>query len=579
VLLETNFIKKPYQRHVLAVLVLYALGLLVYADTFTTPFVFDDIPNIRDNTSIALRTLSLDGLYRAAFESVSPRRAVAFVSFALNYWVHGFDVRGYHLVNLLVHISNAVMVYCLVLLLLTRDSRAASAASRAHVRLAALVAAALFVVHPIQIQAVTYIVQRMTSLSTFFILLSLLCFVTARLGLSRYPVALWLGCLVSGLLAIATKEIAAILPFAILLVEWCFFQQSRWRWLAENARYVVIAFISFAVVALLYLGVEPLTTISDRYLTREFSLVERLLTELRVVFFYLGLILYPTPERFNLLHEFSISRSFLEPVTTLISALGLLAMIAVAMKCVGRRPVVVFCVLWCLLTSLIESSVVGLELVYEHRVYLPMFGLCVGVGAVVRWFAARTPGVWVGAVGVLLYLSASTYTRNTDWADATTLWGDVVLKSPGSARSHNNFGRALLETGERERALLAFNNALFLNPDYAQAHNNLGVLFATERQFGVAIDYLQRSLELRPHSAHTLHNLGLTLIEIGRVADAIEQLREAVRLEPNYAKAHLALAKLIAKTGDDERACEHVRAAARTAAAAKVREALAYCER
>ena len=571
-------VSKPYERHLLAVIVLYLLGLAVYSNTFTSPFVFDDVPNILENTAIQLTELSFDGLHKAAFESVSPNRPVAFISFAFNYWAGGFDVRGYHLVNLFVHVCNGVLVYALVLMLLGRSQRDAPAASRANVRMAALAAAAVFVVHPIQTQAVTYIVQRMTSLGTFFFLLSLLCFVTVRLELTRRRVLLWTVCVISGLLAIGTKEIAATLPLAIVLIHWCFFRDCSWAWLAKNIRHVLMALLAFIALGLLYLGTDPLLAIDELYSTRKFSLVERLLTEMRVLFFYLGLVACPTPQRLNLLHDFALSRGFLEPFTTLLSALGLVAAVAVALKSVGRRPIVVFCILWFLLTSVIESSVVGLELVYEHRVYLPLFGLCFGFAALVLWFARRTLVVWVCVVGVVLYLSAGTYLRNAHWADATTLWVDVVSKSPNSARSHNNLGRALLRSGANRQASMEFNKALFLEPDYAEAHNNLGVMFADRRQFEVAMGYFERALELEPGSAQTLHNIGLALAEMGRSQDAMERLRQAIWLDPSYAKPHIALAALLARGGDNAHACKHLREALRTVAPGKLREALAYCD-
>ena len=562
------------RRHALPVVGLYVLGIVIYLNTFSVPFVFDDIPNIVENPAAQLRVLSVDGLYRAAFEGVSARRPVANLSFALNHWLGGFDVRGYHLVNVLVHIANGLLVYALCVLLLPR---VCSGAAPRVIRAAALVVAALFIAHPLQTQAVTYIVQRMTSLCALFYLTALLLFVIGRMRTGPQRWLAWGTATLSGLLALATKEIAATLPLALLLVEWCFFRRAEWRLSAAACGWTVLAAGCVSVTALVYLGADPMTAVAAPYADREFTLAERLLTELRVLFFYLGLAGFPSPERLNLLHTFSVSHGWLQPVSTALAGAGLLILLATAVYGVGRYPVLVFAIGWLLLTLVIESSVIGLELVYEHRMYLPLAGLSIAVGAVLAWLAGRTAVVWFAAAGLVLLLSTATYFRNAVWADEVTLWVDVASKSPASARAHNNLGRALLRVGERDEAVSAFNRALFLKPDYAEPNNNLGVMYAAERQYAIAIGYLERALELQPRSAQTRHNLGMALADIGRSADAIDQLRQAIVLDPRYAKAHIGLATLLARSGERSRACEHLHAAWRLNPTPRLEAALAHC--
>ena len=569
--------RKPYQRHLLAVMIVYALALLIYSNTFNSPFIFDDHPNIRDNTAIQISTLNAAELYVAAFDSPSANRPVANISFALNYLVGGFDVRGYHAVNLAIHVGNGVLVYFLALMLFGRMWRHEVKPTQGTMFAAALVTAVLFVAHPVQTQAVTYIVQRMTGLSVLFYLLSLLCFVRARSG-SRFKIGLAVGCVLSGALAMGTKEIAASLPFAMLLIEMCVFRRGEWRWLFASPQYLVVACVVFALAGALYLGGDPASTVEAQYLRRDFSLTERLMTELRVVFFYLSLIAYPAPQRLNLLHSFVVSNGLLEPLSTLFCAMGLLAAIVFAIVGIRRRPTISLIILWFVLNSLIESSVMGLELVFEHRLYLPMFGVCLGLGFATLHLSQRTPVVWFAVLGVVLYLSAGTFLRNAYWADATTLWVDVVAKNPLSARANNNLGRALLDDGAADEALVAFNKALFIDPNYAEPYNNLGVMFAEQRHFEIAMGYLLRARELRPESAQTLHNIGLVLTETGRTADAIAQFREAIALEPTYAKSHLSLASLLVQVGEKALACEHLVAASRFVAAQKLENALSYCD-
>jgi len=171
-----KLVGKAYEIHLPAIIVLYVLGFAVYLNSFPVPFVFDDYPNIRNNASIRLASIDIEGLRAAAMESHASRRPIANVSFALNYLAGGYDVKGYHLVNIFIHVVNGTLVYFLALILLRRDQALGSSppASTRRLQFAALLAAAIFVAHPAQVQAVTYIVQRMTSMSTMFYLLSLL---------------------------------------------------------------------------------------------------------------------------------------------------------------------------------------------------------------------------------------------------------------------------------------------------------------------------------------------------------------------------------------------------------------------
>ena len=209
---------KSYEVHLLFVTGLYLVGLAVYSNTLSGPFIFDDYPNIRDNPSIRLTRIDIDGLYRAGFESVSDNRPLANISFALNYYFGDYNVFGYHLVNLLVHIANGVLVYFLVLMMACAEND-----KSARWRWVAFLAGAIFLVHPIQTQAVSYMVQRMTSLAVLFYLLALLLYVVGRLNPAPAKrITLWCLALLAGVCAGATKEIAVTLPLAVVLWSWYF---------------------------------------------------------------------------------------------------------------------------------------------------------------------------------------------------------------------------------------------------------------------------------------------------------------------------------------------------------------------
>ena len=204
---------KTYEVHLLFVTGLYVLGLAVYSNSLSGPFVLDDYPNIRENPSIRMTGIDVDALYRAGFESVDTQPPLAYISFALNYYFGDYDVFAYHLVNVLLHIANGVLLYFLVLLI-----GRAEGSNQTPWAWVAFVAGVIFLVHPIQTQAVTYIVQRITSLAAFFYLLALLLYGLGRLNPALGKrVVLWCFAGFSGLCALATKETALSLPLAILL--------------------------------------------------------------------------------------------------------------------------------------------------------------------------------------------------------------------------------------------------------------------------------------------------------------------------------------------------------------------------
>lgn len=554
---------KAYEAHLLAVIVLYVLGFAVYANTMPVPFVFDDFPNIRDNPAIRMSDLDVTSLRRAIVESHAHRRPVANASFALNHLVGGYDVKGYHLVNILVHVGNGVLVYFLALVLLRRVARLRDRepASRERLWLAALLAAAIFVAHPVQVQAVTYIVQRMTSLATLFVLLSLLLYLLGRERGSRAARgACWAGSLGAWLLALGTKEIAAILPLLLVLTEYLFYRNRDRRWPGIPLLGPVLALTATVAVAFAYLGADPLATLASQYEGREFDLRERLLTELRVIVFYLSLVALPLPGRLSLEHSFVVSRSLLDPATTLAAAIALGVILVAALRLAARRPLVSFCILWFLIALSLESSFLGLELAFEHRLYLPMLGPALAAGYVASIIPTRHATAAVAcALALVAGLSVSTVLRNVVWQDPLRLWADTVAKNPGSYRANNNLGRVLAARGDLERAANAFEAAVRIKPDYAEPHNNLGVLHARAGRYHEAMSHFGAALAANPRYAEAFNNIGVAELDQGHAERAVSMLATAVRIEPGYAKAHANLARALAATGRTREACRHLR--------------------
>ena len=503
---------------------------LLYANSLQAPFTFDDWETIVEEPHLRFSEFSFAGVERAGFESYHNTRPVANISFALNYYFHQHQVWGYHLVNVVIHLLAGIFLYLFIKATLGLPALRSRYPASGWVPLLAVL---LWLVHPVQVQSVTYIVQRMNSMAAMFYILSCYLYVQGRLAQGSGRKWGWFaGCALSGVLALGSKEIAATLPFFIVLYEWYFFQDLSGGWLRRRLPVFLGLLVFLAVLMFGYLGSNPLQAILS-YGGRDFTLTERVLTELRVVIFYLSLLVYPHPSRLNLDHDFALSRSLLDPLSTLFSLVAIVALFGLAVYLARRERLLSFCILWFLGNLVIESSVIPLELVFEHRNYLPsmLMGL-LAVAGYRRLVTVNWPGLVVVG-GAVLVFSFWTYQRNAVWSDFVTLYSDIVQKSPHKARPHNNLSQALIRVGRFEESIAHARKALSIQPDYAQAHNNLARALIETGQIGEGIVQARETLKLRPDYADAHNNLAVALIKSGQLEEAIVHFQEALRLDPD----------------------------------------------
>jgi len=536
-------------RHEILLLSLLAvIVVLIYTPSLTTPFIFDDISNIRNNPHIRIPSLSLKNLAWAGFHSPIANRPVANISFALNYYFHGYNPVGFHVVNLLIHIATGFFLYYLAKATLATPVIKAGGGRLGWIPFFTVF---IWLVHPLQTQSVTYLVQRMNSLEAMFYILSMLLYARFRLSVRiRSKWLLFAGCVVSGLLAFGTKENSATLPGFILLYEWYFFQGLSRQWAQRHLPILLGSGLVIVLISLVYFGNAPLAHILSSYDARDFTLVQRVLTQFRVVIFYISLLIWPRPSRLNLDHDFALSYSLTDPMTTLPAILTIMALIVLAILTARRNPLLSFGILWFFGNLVIESSVLGLELVFEHRNYLPsMLGIMALTALVFRYIKP----VWIGvillcAVGTLF--TAWTFQRNRVWADEITLYRDCVTKSPAKARPHNNLGAALVRQGRLAEAVEQFRAALDIKHDYADAHYNLGSVLARQGNLAQGIYHFRETLRLDPGNLKALNNLGVALVLLGRYQEAIDYLEAALKIDPLDADVHSNLGFALKSRGD-----------------------------
>src|SRR6266446_5798033 len=466
--LLTGWLAQPW-----AVLIfLPLLTIFIYYKTFSTPFHFDDRFFIVENQGIKnFSSLLLSG-----------SRYVGFLSFALNYHFGRLNVFGYHLVNMLIHLSNGFLVYTLILFLFKTPRMQSSSFNPNRSFWIALATALLFVAHPIQTQAVTYIVQRLASLATLFYLLAVVLYLKWRLAPSEARSrSLWYaGAWLSTVLAMKTKEIAFTLPFMLLLVEAIFFGSfTRKRWIA-----LIPFLLTLSIIPLSHSGAIG----EGEGFAKETTAISRLdylFTQFRVILTYLRLLIFPVHQ--NLDYDYPISHSLLEP-NVFFSFLFLSAFLGLAFYLLFysqrstrhyQLKLIGFGLLWFFLTLSIESSIIPIrDVIFEHRLYLPSVGFFLAGSVAILGLLDRWRGMTAIVIGILLALfSVATYQRNLIWKDELTLWSDVVQKSPFKIRGHNNLAEAYVHLGQYHEAMQEYKAIITLDPKDVRAHIGLGVAY------------------------------------------------------------------------------------------------------
>ena len=444
------------------------------------PFVFDDKPNLLANPFIHLNSLDWSSLRDAALSNQSGifRRPIASLSFALNYFfAGGFSSFPFKLVNLAIHLVNGLLVFLLARRICARlgrsamDERAGSVSDTT-----ALVITALWMLHPLQLTSVLYVVQRMNSLSALFTLAGLVLFMLGRdrveqgrAGGFRLMLA---GIIGGGALGILCKENAALLPVYALVLELSCFDRGP----LDRTRRVRLGIFFGAVLglpaalALAYTVFNPDFVLAP-YESRSFTLAERLLTQPRVLFYYVGLTLFPTRNALGIYHDdFVKSTGLFEPGTTLVAIGGWILLVGIALSLRRRAPVVFLGVAWFLCGHLMESSVFALELVHEHRNYLPVFGVLLLAVYAGTWLferiQARARTSTVAVLLMALTLGFVTSSRAYSWSSTGVLLESLVRHHPDAPRTHGYYAEVIINNrGDIRKAFYHLQQYSRLKPD------------------------------------------------------------------------------------------------------------------
>ena len=588
---ETNqiraFLHPFWKQHGRLGLLLVAVTVIAYLPALSGQFVWDDDDYVTNNSSLH----SLGGLLRIWFVPGATRQyyPLSFTSFWLDYHLWGLNPVGYHLTNVLLQSLNAVLLWRVLRGLEVRG---------------AWLAAALFALHPVNVESVAWVTERKNLLAGFFYLGSVLACLRfwlpqlpagrdgngsphSAVGLGRWKFY-WLG-LGLYLCALLAKTAAIALPVVVGLVVW--WQRGRMRWRA---------FFPLGPFVGLGLGMGLLTVWVERHFVHAvgkewtFSFLERSLIGGRAVWFYLGKLIWPHPLMFV------YPRWGMEPapVAAYVPVLALALGLWLLWWQRGRwaRPVLVALVYFLALLF----PVLGFFNVYyfrysfvaDHFQYLASIGPLTlagavfgrGMGVFKRWGWVLGGGL-LGLLGVLTWrqcgmyanletLWRTTIARNPDcWmaksnlgtllsdrgkpAEAETLFREALRVAPDYPEAHYNLGVALARQGKLPEAIQHYVWALQLNPNYADAFNNLGGALAKQKKLAEAIQCYERALQLKPDYADAYYNLGNALANQGRLNEAIQRYERALRLEPDFAEVHCNWGNALANQGKLAEAVRH----------------------
>lgn len=434
--------------HLLILFPTMLLVVAVYIPGIKGPYVLDDGENITLNKAVALNTLNLDDIYDASLSNNSGvlKRPLAALSFGLNhYFSGGFEnTLPFKLTNIFIHICNSILIYVLALMLLGTPVLRQIGKDWNRKVTAGLIAAT-WALHPIQLTSVLYVVQRMNSLSALFVLAGLIVFLHGR-GLLAATEAkglpiMYAGIAIGAVMGAGAKENAILLPLFALTIEYTLFSRASLSVAIQKqvqhfyVVFLLIPFLFFAGYLLLHPGF-----ISNGYLERHFTLSERLLTQPRILWFYLSLVLFPSVHRLGLFHDdISVSHGAFDPFSTLPSLIGLFAITIFSIVKARRYPLFAFSILWFIAGHMLESSIFSLEISYEHRNYIPSFGLIfVGILYLRTWLEKISNTYALRYTIPLLLILSLGYST---WSRANT-WSDINILAESEVNNHPNSGRA-----------------------------------------------------------------------------------------------------------------------------------------
>jgi hypothetical protein len=533
----------------------YLIGMLLltlilignYGNSLKSAFHFDDFHSIVENRVVRdLGNIS-------ALVKYNPSRFILTLSFALNYYFGKYNTLGYHLVNVLLHLINGTLIYFIILFSF-KVFRDTNPEDRATGRSEALFTSLLFLAHPVLTEGVTYIISRSSLLCATFYLLSFYLFIRVRgrsegAGQEAPHLFYFLFSIFSFLFALFTKEIAVTLPVILIIFDFLFISKGERKEFTRRAiRYHLPFWAILFLVFLLRLSIYG--TLGNPH--HAHGTFPYLITQFSVIINYIRLLFFPL--NLNVDPDFPIFTSLRNP-SVVISLAILVAILSTGAILHRHSRWVSFGILWFFITFLPTSSVVPLlDVMAEHRVYLPAVGFClaVGIGGVGsfdidtgRFLRRGRRLVITGLLMILVLFSLGTVSRNQIYGTDLNLWLDTVKKSPNKARPHYCLGVARYKEWsanhyeeDLDNSIVEYQKAIGFFPKYVDAHRSLGISYTRKGLFPEAIKEFNETLRLRKNDPDSHKNLGVIYYyHLKDEEKALYHFRQTLRFKPAQAEA------------------------------------------
>ncbi|MGC4072144.1 MAG: tetratricopeptide repeat protein [Nibricoccus sp.] len=522
---------------VLGIVVLFTALLAAYANSFRVPFLLDDADSISLNPTI--RSFSTAFLPPPGTGSTTSGRPVLNASLAVNYAIHGNSTFGYHAGNLLIHTFAALALWAVV----RRTLQQPALASRfgAHATLISWCAAALWALHPLQTESVTYIIQRAESLVGLFYFLTLYGFIrsvektSGEKSSSRFwPVFTFFACLAG----MASKEVMASAPLIVFLYDRTFVSGSfAESWRRHRRLHLALASTWLLLLACLVQSGGRGNTVGYT----QIAWWEYAITQAPAIAGYLWRSFWPA----NLIFDYGaiVEKN---PAVVIPACALILILLALAIYTLRRRPVAGFAFAWFFLILAPTSSFipVATQTAAEHRMYLPLAAIVVPVALLLyRWSSLAM----FSAISLFLIVAAGlrTHARNHDYRSELAIWEDTVVRVTDNVRALNNLGSELFRTGQIENSTTYFRKALLHSPDHADALHNLGCALLKLHHLPDAVESLEKAVALDPDNPTFLTNLGNAYLETGDFEKGLLTYRQAYALKPSDASYAFNLANTL----------------------------------
>ncbi len=601
---KSDNLELPFNREIdssLTIFLLYFLvGLVLYWNTLDSPFIFDDHHVIAD--------LSLDEAFN---KCKSPQRIIAHLSFALNLFIWGNDVRSFHIINTVIHIVTSFGVYLLLLEIIAKRTDGNSE----NKFIAAFLGGTIFLVHPLATQSVTYICQRYTSLATVFYIYAFYFYIKARNQYNKNNVSgtrhiLWYSLsLVLLIISLLTKEFPISFPIIVLLAEVIFFRKEKHP-VSTRLKWFLPILITSSMIVLLYLPKQEQNHVSipindfmgsslDVYVPHwapeNISRRNYFYTQIETIWkTYMKLLVYPVKQSFD--HYYIIRDNFFT-AQVIWSFLGIITLIIAAILSVKKFLCFSFGIFWFFITVLPTSSIVPSKiLVAEHRLYLPLIAVSFLVVEIIN--SIKKPHLkLIVFTPIIVTLGCLTVKRNYVWQNNYSVWKDASIKAPEKDRPHlalgdiyydrgkladavveyqkfielnQNYsggyvrlGRALNKQGKFQEAVIELENAKYINPSDPTIYKNLIDAYVKLDQKQKLIETYLVLSDLTPNNYYVYYNLGTTFAAVKDWDKAITSLNKAIKINSTNAQAYSNLGTVYRKIKSPEKALEYYNKALR----------------